>query len=179
MGNSLSDQLLKAGLATEQDVKRVETEKRRAKRQKKPRNAPVPKSEAANAAERARAEKRMRDQALNREREAEKRRKANELAAREMVIKHEIPHGKDGDIAFHFTQGNKVKHIYVNADQQKKLAAGELAIGRTRGRYRLLPREVAEQVKPMAPFLIVYLDEGGADEDSADEHHPIPDDLMW
>ena len=179
MANSLSDQLLKAGLATEQDVKRVDSEKRRQKRQKKPRNMAPPKTEAAAAAERARAEKRMRDQALNREREAEKRRKANESAARDLVIKHEIPHGKEGDIAFHFTQDKKVKHIYVTAAQQKKLAAGELAIGRTRGRYRLLPREVAERVKPLAPFLIVYLDDGAEGDDPAYQDHPIPDDLMW
>lgn len=179
MADSLADQLLKAGLATKQDAKRVEAEKRRQKRQKKPRNSKTTKSEAALAAERAKAEKRQRDQALNREREFERRQKANENAAREMVLKHEIPHGKDGEIAFHFTRDSKVKHIYVTAAQQKKLAAGELAIARTRGHYRLLPRDIAERVKSLAPFLIVFLHEGGEDDDPAYQEHPIPDDLVW
>lgn len=180
MSDSLREQLLKAGLTTEQDVKRVKTELKRGSKGKgkKKKGATGRQDEAARRHAAAQAEKRARDQALNREREAERKRQADEHAARELVIQHEIPHGQDGDIPFNFTYGQKIKQIYVNAEQQKQLAAGTLAIARTRGRFRLVPREIAERVKPRAPFLVAFLHEGGSD-DPAYEEHPIPDDLMW
>ncbi|MBA1147283.1 DUF2058 domain-containing protein [Ectothiorhodospiraceae bacterium WFHF3C12] len=174
MSDALREQLLKAGLTTEQDVKQARSEK---KRKGKPKRKAQP-APAQTEAERREAEKRARDRALNREREAERQRKADEHAARELVVKHEIPHGQDGEIGFNFTYGSRIKQIYVNAEQQKQLAAGTLAIARTRGRFRLIPREVAEKVKPKAPFIIAFLDEGG-DDDPAYEEHPIPDDLVW
>lgn len=177
MSDALREQLLKAGLTTEQDVKKARTQQKRAGKggkKRKEQSQPV-----RTEAERRQAEKRARDRTLNREREAERQRQADEHAARELVIKHEVPHGKDGDIGFNFTYGNRIKQIYVNAEQQKKLAEGTLAIARTRGRFRLLPREIAERVKPKAPFLIAYLDEGGGQDDPAYEEHPIPDDLVW
>jgi uncharacterized protein YaiL (DUF2058 family) len=177
MSDALRDQLLKAGLTTEQDVKQTRSQKKRSGKGKGKRKGPS--APTQTEAERRAAEKRDRDRALNREREAERRRQADEHAARELVIQHEIPHGQDGDIGFNFTYGNRIKQIYVNAEQQKQLAAGTLAIARTRGRFRLVPREVAERVKPRAPFLIAYLDEGDADSDPAYEEHPIPDDLVW
>lgn len=177
MSDALREQLLKAGLTTEQDVKKARTQqKRTGKGKKKGKGQSEP---ARTEAERREAEKRARDRALNREREAERQREADQHAARELVVKHEIPHGRDGDIGFNFTYGNRIKQIYVNAEQQKKLADGSLAIARTRGRFRLVPREIAERVKPKAPFLIAFLDEAAGEDDPAYEEHPIPDDLMW
>jgi len=179
MSDSLREQLLKAGLTTEQDVKRVKTElKHGSKGKGKNKRASGRGNESSRRHDAAQTEKRARDQALNRERDAERKRQADEHAARELVIQHEIPHGDDGDIPFNFTYGQKIKQIYVNGEQQKQLAAGKLAIARTRGRFRLIPREIAERVKPRAPFLVAFLDEGGAD-DPAYEDHPVPDDLMW
>jgi hypothetical protein len=182
MSDSLRDQLLKAGLTTEQDVKRVQTEKslnnrKRKHTKKSQRSGP---SEAELHARHEAERKRERDRELNQQRDAENRRKANEKAARELVIKSEIAHGKDGDVAFHFERDGRIKHIYVSPDQQKQLAEGTLAIARTRGHYRLVPKEVAERVKPMAPFLIVFESDGGSGEDDPMlEEFPIPDDLMW
>lgn len=176
MSDALREQLLKAGLTTEQEVKRARTQKKRSGKGKGKGKDQRPATQTE--AERRQAEKRARDRALNREREAERQRQADEHAARELVIKHEIPHGQDGDIGFNFTYGTRIKQIYVNAEQQRQLAAGELAIARTRGRFRLIPREIAERVRPKAPFLIAFLDEGGED-DPAYEEHPIPDDLVW
>lgn len=184
MSDSLREQLLKSGLANESDVKRAKAEKHRQQKQqnkrKKGERAPQT-SEAARKAKQAAQVKREYDQVLNRERELERKKKADEHAGREMLLKHEIPHntGKD-EIAFNFPQDNRIRKINVSREQHKKLARGELAIGRTRGHFRLLPREAAERVQALAPFLIVYLPEAGpGDDDPAYEEHPIPDDLMW
>lgn len=182
MSDALREQLLKAGLTTEQDLKRTKTQKRHQDRdhRKQGKGRPRPQSEAARQAADAEAQKRARDRTLNQRREAERRRKADENAARELVIKHEIAHGREGDLAFNFTHDGRIKKIYVSSDQQQQLAQGKLAVARTRGRFRLIPREVADRVRPRAPFLIAFVSEGGSGpEDPAYEDHPIPDDLMW
>ncbi len=182
MSDSLREQLLKAGLTTEQDLKRSRTQKRHQDRdhRKQGKGRPRPQSEATTQAADAEAQKRARDRTLNQRREAERRQKADENAARELVIKHEIAHGRDGDLAFNFTHDGRIKKIYVSADQQQQLAQGKLAVARTRGRFRLIPRDIADRVAPRAPFLIAFAgDAGGEAEDPAYESHPIPDDLMW
>lgn len=185
MSDSLRDQLLKTGLVKEQDLRRTQTEKRRAKSQQKTRKkaqrAPE-QSQAAQAADQALAQKRARDRTLNARREAEKRREADEKAARELVLQHEISRRRrDDDVAFHFTRDGRIKHLYVTPAQRDELAAGRLAIARTRGQFRLLPREIAERVQAKAPFLVIYAGgpESERDETEGGEYPPVPDDLMW
>ncbi|MCS4503559.1 DUF2058 domain-containing protein [Arhodomonas aquaeolei] len=183
MSNSLREQMLKSGLASEEDVKRVESQKKGRKKgpKKKKSQRQAPKSDAASHAELYDQAKRARDRDLNREREAERRRQADEKAARKMVLDSEIRRSeRDADVAFHFTHGERIKRLYVTGAQQTQLARGELAIARTRGHYRLIPAEVADRVEPVAPFLIAF--RGGpveGEDDPAYEEHPIPDDLMW
>ncbi|KAB7627660.1 DUF2058 domain-containing protein [Alkalilimnicola sp. S0819] len=182
MSDSLREQLLKSGLAKEQDLKKVNAEKKRSRKQQQNRGkkakARPEQSETARAAADAAAAERLRAQALNRERELARKQKADEHAAREMLLKHQIPHGK-GDVAFNVTVNNKIKHFYVSAEQHKQLSEGKLAVGRTRNLFRLVPREIGEKVQALAPFLMVYLLDPQADIDPAYEEHPIPDDLMW
>ncbi len=182
MSDSLRDQLLKAGLTSEQDVKRARSQKKQQARgqRNQGKRQPPQQSEAARQAADAEAQKRARDRTLNQRHEAEKRRKAEEHAAREMVIKHEVPHGADGDIAFNFSHDGRIKKIYINAKQQRDLATGALTVARTRGRFRLIPREIAERVRPRAPFLIAWMHEETTEaDDPAYQEHPVPDDLMW
>lgn len=181
MSDSLRDQLLKAGLTTEQDVKRTRTQKKQKGRQQRNRGKgqSSAESEAARRHAEAQAQKRARDRTLNQRREAEKRQQAEEHAARELVVSNEIAHGKDGDIAFNFTHDGRIKKIHVNREQQNRLASGELAIARTRGRFRLIPRAVAERVRPRAPFLVAYLADPDDTSDPEYAEHPVPDDLMW
>lgn len=179
MSDSLRDQLLKSGLAKEQDLKKVRSNKQKKRRAGKRPPGPAPESEAAREAARSEAAKRERDRELNRTRHAEREREAREKAAREMVIAREIPHGRDSDTAFNFTHQGRIKKINVSPEQRKQLADGRIAIARTRGRFRLVPREVADRVAPDAPFLIAWVNDGPEDSDPAYEEHPIPDDLMW
>ncbi len=181
MSDSLREQLLKTGLASEEDAKRAKAGKRRKGPKKKKAERRKQADDTIRDAKLYDQAKRERDRELNRQREAERQRQAEEKAARRMVLDAEIPHGQDrnSDVAFHFTYGERIKHIYVSPKHQKQLAAGELAIARTKGHFRLIPRDVAEKVKPKAPFLIAFLDEGAQENDPAYEEFPIPDDLMW
>ncbi|WP_440997491.1 DUF2058 domain-containing protein [Arhodomonas sp. SL1] len=181
MSNSLREQMLKAGLASEDDVKRVEGQKRPKKGAKKKKSQRRPQQdEAARQAALYDEAKRARDRDLNRQREAERQRQAEEKAARKRVIDAEIPRDeRHCDVTFNFSHDGRIKKIHVSAEQQRDLAAGKLAIARTRGRYRLIPGEIAEQVGQAAPFLVIFRAEPGADEDPDYADYPVPDDLMW
>lgn len=183
MSNSLRDQLIKAGVATENHLKRAKASDRKQHRQanqQKRSGGPAPQSEAARLAAEAAAREKAKAQAINRERQAEKDKQAAEAQARDMVVKSEISRPQsEKDIAFNFTHGGKIKHVYVNPDLHKQLVAGKLAICRTRGRYRVVPVEVAQKVQPVAPYLVAFLHDGKDAQDPDYADHPIPDDLMW
>lgn len=183
MSNSLRDQLIKAGVATEQHLKRAKANDRKHHRQanqQKRTGGEAPKTEAARLAAEAAAREKARAQAINRERQAEKNQQAAEAQARDMVVKSEISRPQsDKDLAFNFTHGGKIKKVYVNPDLHKQLVAGKLAICRTRGRYRVVPVDVARKVQPIAPYLVAFLSDGKPAEDPDYADHPIPDDLMW
>jgi uncharacterized protein YaiL (DUF2058 family) len=183
MSNSLRDQLIKAGLANDNHLKRAKAGDRKQHRQanqQKRSGGPAPQSEAARLAAEAAAREKARAQALNREMQQKKNQEAAEAQARDLVVKSEISRPQsDKDIAFNFMHGGKIKHVYVGPDLHKKLAAGELAVCRTRGRYRVVPVEVARKVQPIAPYLVAFVADDKPSEDPDYADHPIPDDLMW
>ncbi len=179
MSDNLREQLLKAGLVNEQSVKKAKTQKRKKRRQGE---ADDGQTEASRAAAQREADRRARDRTLNRRREEARQQQADEQAARQMVMDAEVAH--DGEQRFNFSHNGRIRPIHVSADQRKALAAGKLAIARTRGRYRLIPGELVEKIRARAPFLIAWTaadgaSEGNGTEDDAYADHPIPDDLMW
>ena len=89
MGNSLQEQLLKAGLVNEHKLKEARSDKRRTVKQTgKPGSGP---DDAARlAAERARAEKAARDRELNRQRQEEAARRARENELRQLIHTHRV-----------------------------------------------------------------------------------------
>jgi|SRR5690625_2216193 len=183
MRNSLRDQLIKAGLANEEHLKRAKASDRKHHRQAKQQKRAgkgAPQTESARLAAEAAARERARAQALNRQRQAEADRLAAEAQARDMVVQNEIARTQaESDIAFNFNHGGKIRKVYVNAELHKELAAGKLAICRTRGRYRLVPVEIARKVEPIAPYLVAFLSDGSEPEDPDYADFPVPDDLMW
>ena len=176
MSDSLRDQLLKSGLVDEQSVKKTRSNKRKKRRRGETDDE---QNAASEAAARREADRRARDRTLNARRQAERKQQADEQAARQMVIEREIAH--DGEQRFQFSHNGRIRPIHVSASQRRDLAAGKLAIARTRGRYRLIPGEIVEKIRARAPFLIAWTaaDSGAGDEDDAYADHPVPDDLMW
>lgn len=179
MSDNLREQLLKAGLVDEQSVKKAKTHKRKKRRQGE---ADDSQTEASRAAAQREADRKARDRTLNRRREEARQQQADEQAARQMVMDAEVAH--DGEVRFNFNHNGRIRPIHVSADQRKALAAGKLAIARTRGRYRLIPGDLVEKIRARAPFLIAWTaadsaSEENSAEDDAYADHPIPDDLMW
>ncbi len=179
MANSLQDQLLKAGLVDEQRLKQARSSKRKQGKQTGKRGRQAD-NEARQAAMRARAEKAERDRELNRRRQEEATLRAAENEMRQLIHTHRVI--RDGaDLAFNFTDGNLLKRIYVNREQQAKLVSGQLAIVRQDEFYELIPAEIAERVRARDPSLVLLHNQPREEKDADDPYadYQVPDDMMW
>ena len=181
MGNSLQDQLLKAGLVDEQKVRQAKSAKR--KKSKQGRGKPQTDDQARRAAQAA-ADKAARDRELNRKRQEEARRKAQENELRQLIHAHRVLRG-EGDVAFNFQDGGALKRVYVTAEQQQALVKGGLALVRQDAGYELIPTEIAARVRERNAALVLVLNDSPAPKDDATDSddpyagYEVPDDLMW
>lgn len=182
MADSLRDQLLKSGI-----VKQVRDEKRPAPSQSRGKggrgNAGKPKP-ARDAAEidlaRAYA-MRARDEAAERKRAeqeaAERARVKRERKARvQKLLEGRSLNKTEADQARHFEYGGKIRRVYVDAAQLAALNAGELGVIQQAGRYLLVTREVAEQIREIDEGVVALLPQPG---ESAIADDGVPDDLVW
>jgi uncharacterized protein YaiL (DUF2058 family) len=180
VGNSLQDQLLKAGLVDEQRLRQAKTAKRKKHRKTK---GSAPDMEQRRVQEAA-MEKARRDRELERKRQEEAARKAEEHALRQLIHAHRVLRG-EGDVAFNFQDGATLKRIYVTADQHRALVNGRLALVRQDASYELVPAEIAERILARNPSLVLVHNEAESrDRTPVAEDDPyadfkVPDDLMW
>ena len=185
MSNSLRDQLLKAGLVTEEQAREAARSKgRKAKEARKNRKSgkPAPRKDngAAGAARKAQAEKAARDKALNREQEDLRRRQALNARVKEVLEKHTI-NDRNGEIPHNFVWGERVRRVYVNAEQHKALADGRLAVVMFKACAHVVKPEIAEKIAAIDPKFLVKA-QTAADEPEPDDpykDYKVPDDLMW
>jgi uncharacterized protein len=173
MSESLRDQLLKSGIA-----RQIKTESRPnpAKHERRP----PPKRERSeidlakayairDSTERAERERAQRE-AEQRAREKKERRQ--KLAA---LLNGKAVNVADADIPRHFPHANKIRRVYVTADQLPRLNGGELGVVQQAGRYLLVPAAIARAARDIDPEALVLLcdpHEGGGEDD-------VPADLVW
>ncbi len=176
MANSLQEQLLKAGLVSEQKLKQTKTQKRKNKRQGGDEEALAQERRARQA----RAEKERRDRELNRERDEQARRKAEANALRQLIHDNRVRRER-GDLAYNFTDGNALKRLYVNTEQHRGIVDGRLAIVRQDTFYELVTAQTAARVAERDPSLVLVLNRPGGGQETDDEYaeFQVPDDLMW
>lgn len=179
MSNSLRDQLLKAGLVSEEQAKKAKQPKNKPKTtrghssgKKRPLNKkagtkpqkdkennnkkPAPNDLAKFYAERAKVERSEREAEEKRQRELAARRKKVRAEIRNLV-KENLQNVDDADIRYNFVVGNNIKYLYVNDQQQDALAAGELAITFQEGKRCLIPITVAKQIQELDPEKIIII----------------------
>jgi uncharacterized protein YaiL (DUF2058 family) len=177
MGNSLQDQLLKAGLVDEKKVKQAakgkgkHNQKKKQKRNSGGQAAPV--VDPAQAA---------RDRELNLQRRQEQERREREAQIRQLIESHQLKEW-EGELAYNFVLEGKVKRIHVNEETHRKLTKGLLAIALNGLRMAPIPREPAEKIAERDASRVVLID-SAREEKPKDEEDPyagyeVPDDLMW
>lgn len=175
---SLQEQLLKAGLADKKQAKAINKQKRKQKNQAR-RSNEVQVDEVKLAAETARREKAERDRALNAERNARAQEKAIAAQIKQLIEKNRLPKG-DGEIAYNFTHGKKIKKLYVTQEIQKHLIAGRLVLALLNEQAEIVPRVIGEKIAERDADLVIMPSQNTEpEEDDPYADYPIPDDLMW
>ena len=181
MSLSLREQLLKAGLVTEQQAQRVDRDKKRqqytAPRGRKAAASPTPQEIAAR---KAAAEKAAQDAELNRRKQEKLDRRAKFAEIRQLVQQHQVPRVETED-NYNFQDGIRIRRIAVTPELRAQLVRGDLAIVRNDGRYAFVPAAIGEQIGGRVERALIHLNRPGAAPDPDDPYkdHVIPDDLIW
>ncbi len=184
MGNSLLEQLQKAGLVDESRANRVKHQKYKKRKRKKGGAAAEDESDLARAyAEKARQEKIERDRELNRQRREREQRKAIAAQIRQLVEENRIEK-RDGELPYNFTAGTRIKRLYLSEQAHKKVSEGQWAIVNCNGRYELVPAAIADKIKARDESAVVVDNRSAPKEEKRDEDDPyagyeVPDDLIW
>jgi len=181
MSLSLREQLLKAGLVSEQQAKRAEREQNQkqfaAPRSKKRPPGPTPQQIAA---QRAAAEKAARDAELNRRKQAKLERRAKYAEIKQLVEAHQIPRVESEDF-YNFQSGTEILRVAVTPELRARLVAGDLAIVRCTGRFAFVPATIGEQVAARVDKALLHLNKPDSPpaEDDPYKDYVVPDDLVW
>jgi uncharacterized protein YaiL (DUF2058 family) len=179
MGDSLQDQLRSLGLA-----KNKPTAKKRKQQPSRKAERPARGKETKPAGElsldqayalRQREERQQAQRARQKKQEEERRRRQANKAIREIVVAQR-QNLEDADVPRNFMFNGRIRKIYVSAEQQRALSAGELGIVYLSGSYHLLAPAALASVREISNEHVVDL---GLETHEEDPEYPVPDDLVW
>jgi len=161
MGNSLQDQLLKAGLASKKQS--VRAKKAKNTKEKQQRKGVDVVDETAALVAKANAEQLAKDKQLNQQRDAAAYAKAIKAQIVELVSLNKI--SERGDIEFRYNHEGKIKTIALLANEQ----------------HDIVPKAVAAKIAERDPEAVVLANQNEQIDEQDDEYadYKVPDDLMW
>ncbi|MEP7044053.1 MAG: DUF2058 family protein [Dokdonella sp.] len=186
MSESLRDQLMKSGLAakfkTESRVQapaRPHSQKPSHAQKPQPRpprppqrgNTEMDLAKAYALREKTEREQREREQRAAEQRAREKKERRQKLAE---LLNGKALNEAAAEIPRHFPHANKIRRIYVTAEQLPRLNGGELAVAQFAGRYLLVAKEIGLAAQAIDPEALVLL----SDAQTTDEDD-VPADLVW
>lgn len=185
MSLSLREQLLKAGLVTEQQVNKAERDQRQrehgsTRAGQRPGRQPRAPDPREVAAQKAAAEKAAKDAELNRRKQEKAERKARFAEIRQLVEQHHVPRVETDDY-YNFQDGAKIRRVSVTPELRTRLIRGELAIVRCEGRYAFVPPEVGQRIRGRVERALIHWNDPAAKPAADDPYKDfaVPDDLMW
>ncbi len=180
MSNPFQDQLIKAGVASKQQVHNAKKDKKKKNKQQGSKNEKRA-DEARLKVQQATKEKAERDLELNKKKDAAAQQKAISAEINQLITAHGIKRGDDCEIVYNFEHRDKVKRIYINEEMKKQLMQGNLGIARIDGRYELVPKTIAEKIQQRNEKRVILFEdkEPAGDENDPYADYKIPDDLTW
>jgi uncharacterized protein len=187
MKNQLQEQLLKAGLVNANQLRTAKTQKNKQVKQQQ-HNKTLSADEVKEQAQQARMEQAAKDRELNEQRKQEEARKQISAQIKQLIEHNRLPQDKsiadqfDDSLAYHFTDNNKVKALYVSKIMREQIAEGRLAIVKLGQHYEVVPAETAQKIKARdESVIIVFIEPNQSIEKNDDPYaaYQIPDDLMW
>jgi uncharacterized protein len=183
VSSTLREQLLKAGLVTEKQVKAAEQTQPGAPRPKQQsrHKPPPPPSPERIAAEKAAAAKAARDAQLNKQRREAAEAKARAIEIKQLIEQHKLPKKLESEDRFNFVAGKKLRFILVDAAMREGINNGSLFIIRYDGKSEVVPAEIANRIRERDERAVVKLNETAptADENDPYKDFVVPDDLKW
>ncbi len=176
--SSLKDQLLNAGLVNKKQLQQAKKQKHQQKQQ----GQTIADQETRQRVELAKAEKIARDRALNQQRKQAAEQKAIVAQIRQLIETNQV-RCDNGEVAYNFTDGTKIKRLHLTEPLVNELSRGLLAIVKQDDSYTLVPKKVAERIaqRDASIVLVCHSPDAKADQDEDDPYadYQIPDDLMW
>jgi len=180
MGDSLQEQLIKAGLISTQRADKLNQQPKKQPKQKKAARQ-INKKPALDPTIMAQQEKKAaQDKALNAAKEQQAAQKALKAEIRDLVLAHQIKI-ENGTETYYFQHINRAKRILVTKEQHEQLSKGLLAISVLDKNNYLLPIEIGKKILERAPQYAIYV---ASQEERPNENDPyanfqVPDDLRW
>jgi len=174
MSESLRDQLLKSGLARslkpDSRPRPAKPQRPVAKRERERAEIDLAKAYAIrDSTERAERERTQREAE---QRAREKKERKQRLTA---LLNGKALNAADADIPRHFPHANKIRRVYVTAEQLPRLNGGELGVVQLAGRYLLVATDVAKAAREIDPDALVLL----CDPVTQNAEDDVPSDLIW
>lgn len=180
MGKTLQEQLLTAGIVSKKQIKKINSQQRKANRQKQ-KGGKQAGSEESPQIQQDRDSARQRDKELNRKLQQQKEARAADAGIRQLMESNQVVM-EEGEVVYNFAYKGIVRKIHVTGRVKAQISKGGLAIVDWGQGYRLIPGQVAERIRAMnSDYLILYNDPGSAGkaEDEGYPDHRVPDDLVW
>jgi hypothetical protein len=186
MGDSLRDQLLKAGLVTERQARQATLQSKQQQHQqargpKKNRPAVTPQAPSA-AVLQAQAAKAARDQEMNRRQQEKAAAKARAAEITQIIEQNRVPRIDESDDYFNFVANGKVRRMAVTPDLRERIVRGSLVIVRWGGRHDLVPPEAAERIRERHASAVIAPSAAPTTAPAEDDPYKdfvVPDDLTW
>ena len=172
----LRDQLLKSGLVTEKQVKKLQKDQTKALKA----NSHRPQQSEINT-ETKQAEKVQRDRELNQQRQADLAKRELDAQIRQIITTRRVK-PEEGDVPYNFADQGKIKKIYLTGQMRDHLVRGLLGIVRLDGRYEFVPRETIEKINQRDSSYVVHLnahETSPTDGEDPYAQYQVPDDLVW
>lgn len=178
--SSIRDQLLKAGLVTEEQVKQAEAKPKprpnknnksaagHSKNKKNQNTKAVPKKTAVKKRELTDLElfykeRETKDKAEKLEQEKQRKEatriRKEKRAKIGLLIKTNLLNDDAAENRYNFVVGSSVKYLFVTEAQQTQLSNGELAIVFLGEKRCLIPTEIGKQILAIEPSRIVIISE--------------------
>ena len=196
MSNSLQDQLVKAGLATQAQAKSAQRQKRAEelaqRKTKNPKKGPgeTPKRAPTKAeqAKKLAREKAQRDKALAKNRNDKYAQRALRAEIRQIIAANDkrTKVTDEDAVPYNFLHGKKVKRIYVTKVERDLLSSGKLIVINNDGVYHFVEPSIADKIAQRDPKRIIVAhnaNENKTAEQTADDEYyakyEVPDDLDW
>lgn len=169
--SSLSDQLLKAGLVTEEQVKKATEKPKKSKKrtphtrsnnQSKNKSSTTRKKakESSDLAQfykqRASVERKEKQEAERKKQEEARIKKETNAKIKKLLTDNKV-NDDSADIRYNFVVGTTIKYLFVTEKQQQQLADGALAISFLGGNRVLIPAEIGQQIQQLNPNKIVIV----------------------